>query len=70
MKLQEMAPIKCRCFGGSFLLVHFAEKYSSSIRKGAARVKKAGCAGDFRRGPLSIVFRFARLRQPTAYFAS
>ncbi|MFR3878014.1 MAG: hypothetical protein ACLTYW_07540 [Collinsella sp.] len=27
---------KCRCFGGSFLLVHFAEKYSPSIRKGTA----------------------------------
>lgn len=32
--------------------------------------KKAGRAGDFRRGPLSIALRFAKLRQPAAYFAS
>ena len=26
MKLQEMVSTKCRCFGGSFLLVHFSGK--------------------------------------------
>ena len=32
--------------------------------------KKAARAGVSRRGPLSIALRFAKLRQPAAYFAS
>ena len=70
MKLQEMAPIKCRCSGGSILLVHFSGKVLDLNVRGCCMSKKAGRAGDFRRGPLSIALRFAKLLQPAAYFAS
>lgn len=36
MKLQEMAPIKCRCSGGSILLVHFSGKVLDLVVWGAA----------------------------------
>lgn len=42
MKLQEMAPIKCRCSGGSILLVHFSGKVLDLNVRGCCMSKKSG----------------------------
>ena len=55
---------------GLDLLVHFSGKVLDLNVRACCMSRKAGRAGDFRRGPLSITLRFARLRQPAAYFAS
>jgi len=45
MKLQETAPEKCRCFGGSILLVHFSGKAFTFDSQACPVSKKAGSAG-------------------------
>mgnify|MGYP000282020512 CR=1 FL=1 len=71
VKPQEMVPIKCRCFGGSFLLVHFSGKVLDLNLQACHMSQKAGRAGDFRARPALHGVRMSEVsRQPADYFAS
>ena len=71
MKLQEVVPIKCRCFGGLFLLVHFSGKVLD-LKLQACRVsQKAGRAGGFPARPALHCVRVSELSHQSAdYLAS
>lgn len=55
MKLQEMVSTKCRCFEGSFLLVHFSGKVLDLNLQACRVSQKRAAPVGFRRGPLYIV---------------
>lgn len=71
MKPQEMVPIKCRCFGGSFLLVHFTGKVLDLNLQACRVSQKAGRADGFPARPALHGVRMSEVsRQAAAYFAS
>ncbi len=54
MKLQETAFEKCRCFGGSILLVHFSGKAFTFDSQAYPVSQKQAAPVGFRRGLLYI----------------
>lgn len=54
MKLQETAFEKCRCFGGTILLVHFSGKAFTFYSQACPVSKKRAAPMGFRRGPLCM----------------